>query len=226
MSKRIEAVGMVFGLLTIFSDAESSTTNKRMVSARCDCGSTKDYYLTSLMQGITKSCGCEQKRKLAERVRTHGYSGTKLYAVWSGLKSRCLNCDDPGFKDYGGRGITVCAEWVGSFPDFKDFALNNGWKPGLRIDRIDNDGGYSPANCRFVTQQENCNNTRISTRNKTGFRGVHKTRTSFAAGITSTGNCKHYKAGFKTPIEAAIYRDEYCRSHGIHAKMNFSKEVI
>lgn len=84
----------------------------------------------------------------------------RLKAVWAGMKNRCTNANCPQYGDYGGRGITVCEEWSNSFAAFKQWALNNGYKQGLAIDREDNDKGYVPENCRWITQKLNCRNTR------------------------------------------------------------------
>ena len=93
---------------------------------------------------------------------THHQSGTKLYDVWCAAKARCNNPKNKNYKHYGGRGIKVCDEWENSFQAFYEWAMANGYKEGLSIDRIDNDGNYEPANCRWVTQEEQCNNRRTS----------------------------------------------------------------
>ena len=89
----------------------------------------------------------------------HGGKGSALYNKWRGIKLRCLNPKHPQFKDYGGRGVTICDEWLKFIP-FRDWALNNGYKEGLEINRIWNDGNYEPSNCDFVTSAENCRNRR------------------------------------------------------------------
>lgn len=92
--------------------------------------------------------------------RRHGKSKSQLYRVWKGMRERCSNPNHKGYRNYGGRGITVCSEWQDDFEAFERWALTAGYCPGLTIDRTDNSGGYTPGNCRFVTSQENCNNTR------------------------------------------------------------------
>src|SRR3990167_10090542 len=93
-----------------------------------------------------KSCGCTKIK--------HGEISTKLYRVWANMKQRVLNPNHKSYKDYGGRGITVCNEWLEFIP-FRDWALSNGYAEGLRINRIFNDGNYEPSNCEWITQKEN-----------------------------------------------------------------------
>lgn len=91
--------------------------------------------------------------------KKHGLSGTRLYRIWCGMRQRCYDQNSPNYKNYGGRGITVCDEWQ-EFEPFAAWALMHGYSIDLQIDRIDNDKGYSPENCRFVTPLENNHNRR------------------------------------------------------------------
>lgn len=101
-----------------------------------------------------KSCGCNQN------PIKHGECFTRLYRTWHHMKGRCLNPKNKDYKDYGGRDITICTEWIESYIIFRDWALSNGYVDNLEIDRIKNNEGYSPKNCRWVTHKENCNNKR------------------------------------------------------------------
>jgi len=94
--------------------------------------------------------------------KTHQLSGHRLYHVWQGAKNRCYNPNEPRFADYGGRGIVVCASWRDDFPKFLRWALRHGWEPELQMDRRNNDGNYSPRNCRFVTVRVNSQNKRTT----------------------------------------------------------------
>src|SRR3989304_7987456 len=89
----------------------------------------------------------------------HGWYNRKLYFCWNGMKQRILNPKVHNYKDYGGRGITICDEWLEFIP-FRDWALANGYQEDLQIDRINNNGNYSPENCRWIPQKENCRSRR------------------------------------------------------------------
>ena len=91
---------------------------------------------------------------------THGESYTRLHSIWADIKTRCLNPNCLSYKDYGGRGITICPEWTNDYITFRDWSLSNGYKEGLQINRINNNGNYEPNNCNFVTIQENTRNRR------------------------------------------------------------------
>lgn len=92
------------------------------------------------------------------KFEKHNDSYTKLYRVWASMKGRCYSKTHGKYKNYGAKGVTVCDEWRNSYLAFKEFALENGYAEGLQIDRIDNEKGYSPDNCRFITNKENSNN--------------------------------------------------------------------
>lgn len=131
---------------------------------RCDCGTIKSIVVQRFMDDHTRSCGCLRKtiRASGSWCRTHGMCGTTEYKSWSNMISRCYNSNSVGFKNYGGRGISVCARWDDSFEAFLD---DMGKKPGpdYSIDRIDVNRGYSKDNCKWSTRIEQMNNT---TRNR------------------------------------------------------------
>lgn len=154
----IDLTGHRFGKLVVIERVGSRRGNA-LWRCHCDCGNTTEVVSSSLNNGETKSCGCLRKEVTRARLTTHGLCGTKLYAIWSTMTQRCNNSNSQHYQDYGGRGITVCDEWL-TFEPFFDWAMANGYDSGLSIDRIDNEKGYFPANCKFSTQKEQCNNKR------------------------------------------------------------------
>lgn len=106
-----------------------------------------------------KSCGCN-RCKGGRNSFKHGETNTRLYNVWKSMKQRILDSNNKSYKDYGGRGISICSEWAESYILFRDWALNNGYADALVIDRINNNGNYEPTNCRFITVLESNRNKR------------------------------------------------------------------
>ena len=101
----------------------------------------------------------------------HNLRGTRIYFTWANMKARCYNKNTKFYKNYGGRGITVCVEWL-EFIKFHDWAMNNGYSENLTLDRIDNNKGYSPENCRFVERHIQLVNQRVRKENKSGYKGL------------------------------------------------------
>ena len=148
--------GKIIGRLTIGSYLGRSKYN-----VSCECG---NQYIT-LHQVLKKSKGngCLKCVRSFHVNRTHGETGTKIHRLWICMRFRCQNPNYAGFKDYGGRGITVCEEWE-DYLVFKEWAFNNGYAKGLSLDREDVNGNYTPENCRFVTwlvQGRNKRNNRL-----------------------------------------------------------------
>jgi hypothetical protein len=153
-------IGNVYGRLTIIRELPSDKEkygkySGRRLLAKCSCGKIKNVNKRAVLRGRVKSCGCLQ----IEKASTHGLSNTKLYNKFRGMIQRCYDPDFWMYPWYGGRGIIVCDEWKNDIKKFYNWANRNGYKDGLQIDRIDNDGNYEPSNCRFVTLNENMNNT-------------------------------------------------------------------
>lgn len=163
----IDMTGKVCGRLTVVRKYD---TNKRGAYwlCNCECGKQTVVAGRSLRTGHTKSCGCLHddlsSERTIERNRTHEMSGTRLYHIWSDMKKRCQNQNHWAFDRYGGRGISVCNEWESNFLAFHDWAVKNGYRENLTIERKNNDGNYSSENCVWVTMVEQANNKSNSTK--------------------------------------------------------------
>ena len=162
----IDLTGKKFGRLMVLKRVfPPNTKNKAYWLCQCDCGNTIVCASRNLREGSTKSCGCLQREIAKERATVHGFSGEPLYHVHNMMKQRCFNPNNKNFKDYGGRGIQVCKEWL-DYAEFRKWATENGYKQGLSIERINNDGNYCPENCTWITLSEQQKNRRPRTLQK------------------------------------------------------------
>ena len=171
--------GRTFGRLTAIAPVEMTKARMTKWLCICDCGSEVVTLIASLNNGNTKSCGCLQKEVVTQRNTTHGMCHSPEYGVWSALINRCRNPNDKGYKNYGGRGIDVCKEWY----SFDAFIVDMGERPYPEdtIERVNNNHGYSPDNCQWVTQKVQMRNTR---RNRIlTFNGKTKCLTDWAIDI-------------------------------------------
>lgn len=180
MAQKHDLTNQKFGRLTALYTVPNNTHRTRWHCV-CDCGNTKDVLQQNLLNGHVKSCGCFLSERNGERIteynRTigremHGETKTRLYRIWISIKTRCFYENSDSYKNYGGRGITICQEWVESFESFRSWAMSNGYSDKLTIDRIDVDGDYCPDNCRWVSMSVQEFNKRTLQRNTSGRTGV------------------------------------------------------
>ena len=141
-----DIVGKTFGKLTVLDEYEKILNGTKW-KCKCDCGNEVYVYRGKLTTGHTKSCGCLNRT-------LQGRSNHRLYKIWWSMKERCYSPNNNNYPKYGAKGVTICNEWM-DFDTFYTWAMTNGYKDSLTIDRVNSKGNYEPENCRWITLAEN-----------------------------------------------------------------------
>jgi hypothetical protein len=229
----LNLTGQKFGHLTAISRAKDIVNGKgkRKTAWLCEClcGNKKIIATSELRSGDSKSCGC----LFLELKTKHGYckgstNSHPLYRVRLDMIDRCENPFNKSFQNYGERGIQVCDLWKNNPKAFIEWGIENGWEKGLQIDRKDNDRGYFPENCHFVTPMKNIHNQRlINSKNNSGFAGVSFIEKTGMFRARIGHNKKTYHIGhFPTAKEAALSRDAFIIKKGWNRNLNHQTEIV
>ena len=217
-----DLTGMVFGRLKVISQTKDSVMPSGihipMWNCKCECGTERTIRGGDLNHGRSKSCGCLRKELVSKKFTTHGLTNHRLYNTWTHMKARCYRVEAEDYKYYGAKGITVCSEWKNNFKVFYDWCMSNGYKDELEIDRRDNDKGYSPDNCRFVTHEVNNLNRGLQSHNTSGYTGVSLRGNKWQSHIASKK--KQIFLGYHSTKELALKaRNQYIEAHGLLHKL-------
>ena len=189
-----------------------------------ECTECKDHFKANVAKVKSRKTElCPKCAKDGRHKKTHGMKGTRIYTTWQNMKARCNNKNNKSYSDYGGRGITVCKEWLNSFEAFYTWAVKNNYTDLLEIDRINNDLGYAPENCRWVDSYTQGANKRVRIKNNGLCTGIHPYKNKFKAMITHKDNPAVYLGVYNTLEEAVNVRNKYIENNDLpHTKVNLN----
>ena len=171
MGRFIDICGQKFNRLTVIEKMPPDKSGAIIWKCLCECDNIVYARGNSLRNGDVKSCGCYRYEKIS--CKKSNPDNPRLYNIYNGIKTRCYNQNFKNYKYYGGKGITMCDEWKYNYLSFYNWAVENGYKEDLTIDRIDNNKGYAPENCRWATKKEQAMNTSANIKIK--INGEYKT---------------------------------------------------
>lgn len=202
MAKFKDLTNKRFGKLIVLQRAENDRQDILRWLCRCDCEKTSVVRSNALTSGNTKSCGCYGRECLEKNRLKHGLSKHPLYFVRVNMLQSCYNVNNSVYKHYGGRNVKVCNEWKQNSVTFIKWGIANGWKKGPQLDRIDNDGDYTPSNCQFVSPRKNMSNTRVQKNRSLPMGVVHnknkfRVMLSFGSFDTASETRKAYLGALK-----------------------------
>lgn len=193
-----DLTGKKFGNLTVVKKVERKNRSNQWL-CKCDCGKEVVCYQYNLERGTSTSCGCLRSYYAKKTRSCHGESTGKFYKKWSSIKTRCYNKNTPCYKNYGGRGIKMCDEWL-DFWNFREWAYKNGYSEGLTLERIDVNGNYEPSNCKWIPMEEQAINKRNNSFIEYGGKKQTISQWSKKLGVGKEVLSYRYRAGW-TPEE-------------------------
>jgi hypothetical protein len=202
MAKNYDLTGQRFERLIVVNLKEKGKS--KIWNCVCDCGNHIIVTTSHLLSGHTQSCGCKNRDNTINRNIKHGMclKSRRLYGIWHAMKQRCFDKSQRSYPQYGGRGITICNEWLGDIRIFFDWAMSHGYADNLSIDRIDVNGHYCPENCRWVSTGEQARNKTSNI--KITFNGTTRVLSDWAKikGIDKSTLANRIKKGWS--IEKAL----------------------
>lgn len=202
MNKKLNLIGRKFGKLLVTANSEARTkAMKAMFDCICDCGNKKTVTGRNLISGASASCGCEVGKSAKQRFTTHGRTSHEMFHRYRSMIDRCYNKNAAEYENYGGRGITVCQQWIDSIDSFiQDIGVPS--SPTHSLDRKDNNAGYSPDNVRWATKKDQSINRRVT--QMLSFNGVEMCAADWgrSLGMTKKAVLDRIRAGW--PLELAL----------------------